>query len=152
MLPQHADSVIIWLGPRFGRLTSLRLRGKFYLPADDKTPLSADALDAHETSIDSWEQKEAQVRELIYNTVDGASFLQIKGESTAAALWKKLSSIHGNKGTQFEEYLLGKLQMARYAESEDMRTHLTTMNTLRERIRLDTGAPAGNRRVNVYSL
>jgi hypothetical protein len=61
--------------------------GRFYLPTDDKSPLSIDALDAHETSIDSWEQKEAQVHKLIYNTVDSASFLQIKGEKTAAALW-----------------------------------------------------------------
>ena len=88
--------------------------GKFYLSANDTAPLSEDDLEKHETSIDSWEQKEAQVRELIYNTVDNASFLQIKGEKTAAALWTKLTSIHGNKGAQFEEYLLGKLQMARY--------------------------------------
>jgi len=106
--------------------------GKFYLSATDVTPLMANALEEHETSIDTWEQKEAQVRKLIYNTVDSSSFLQIKGEKTVADLWKKLTSIHGNKGAQFEEYLLGKLQTAHYAENEDMRTHLTTMNTLRE--------------------
>src|SRR6266550_3361090 len=69
--------------------------GNFFLPSSTD-PLSADALETHETSVDSWEQKEAQVRELIYNTVDNSTFLQIKGETTAAALWKKLSSIHGN--------------------------------------------------------
>ena len=57
--------------------------GKFYL--SDK------ALNKLETSIDSWEQMEAQVHELIYNTVDNATFLQIKGEKTAAALWTKQS-------------------------------------------------------------
>ncbi len=123
--------------------------GKFYLSATATVPLSDDDVDKHETSIDSWEQKEAQVRELIYNTVDNSSFLQIKGERTAADLWKKLSSVHGNKGAQFEEYLLGKLQMARYAENEDMRTHLTTMNTLRERLS-EIGSPISDVQFNAY--
>ena len=78
--------------------TLIEKNGKFFLDASDTTPLSDDAIDKHETSVDSWEQKEAQVRELIYNTMDNATFLQIKGEKTAAALWKKLTSIHGNKG------------------------------------------------------
>ena len=81
--------------------------GKFFLDASDTTPLSDNAVDKCEMSVDSWEQKEAQVCELIYNTMDNTTFLQIKGEKTAAALWKKLTSIHSNKGAQFEEYLLG---------------------------------------------
>jgi len=44
-----------------------------YLKADDPEPLLRDA----------WEQKEAQVCELIYNTVDNAMFLQVKGETSA---------------------------------------------------------------------
>jgi hypothetical protein len=70
--------------------------GEFFLPS------STDTLEKHKSSVDSWEQKEAQVCELIYNTVDNSTFLQIKGEKMTAALWKKLSSIHRNKGTQFE--------------------------------------------------
>jgi hypothetical protein len=123
--------------------------GKYYLKLDDPEPLAEDALDKHEASVDSWEQKEAQVRELIYNTVDNSTFLQIKGEKTAADLWKKLTSIHGNKGAQFEEYLLGKLQTARYTESDDMRTHLTTMNTLRERLS-EIGSPISDVQFNAY--
>jgi len=121
--------------------------GKLYLSADDILP--PEAIEKHETLIDSWDQKEAQVRELIYNTVDSASFLQIKGEKTAAALWTKLTSIHGNKGAQFEEYLLGKLQTAHYAENENMRTHLTTMNTLRERLS-EIGSPISDVQFNAY--
>jgi hypothetical protein len=65
---------------------------KFYLSEDEALPLSDEALEKHKTTINTWEQKEAQVRELIYNTLDNALFLQIKGEMTAAAaLWKKLS-------------------------------------------------------------
>jgi len=99
--------------------------------------------------VDAWEQKEAQVRELIYNTVDNATFLQIKGEKTTAALWNKLTSIHGNKGAQFEEYLLGKLQTARYMESEDMRTHLSSLNTLRKRLS-EIGSPISDVQFNAY--
>jgi len=123
--------------------------GKFYLSDTAVTPLTDEALEEHETSVDTWEQKEAQVRELIYNTVDSSSFLQIKGEKTVAALWKKLTSIHGNKGAQFEEYLLGKLQMACYAENKDMRTHLTTMNTLHERLS-EIGSPISDVQFNAY--
>ena len=45
---------------------------KFYLETDDKVLLSDEALNKHETSVDTWEQREAQVRKLIYNTVDNA--------------------------------------------------------------------------------
>ena len=129
--------------------TIVKKNGKFYLPTDSLLPLDEDALKKHETSVDTWEQKEAQVCKLIYNTVDSALFLQIKGENTAAALWKKLTSIHGNKDAQFEEYLLGKLQTACYAENEDMRTHLTTMNTLRERL-AKIGSPISDVQFNAY--
>ena len=127
----------------------IKKNGKFYLPPDDTTPLSAEALDKHKNSIDSWEQKEAQVRKLIYNTMDNATFLQIKGEKTATALWKKLTLIHSNKGAQFEEYLLGKLQTARYTENKDMRTHLATMNTLHERLG-KISSPISNVQFNAY--
>ena len=123
-------------------------KGKFYLPSS-KEPLSDEALEKHETSIDSWEQKEAQVCELVYNIVDNSTFLQIKGEETAAALWKKLSSIHGHKGAQFEEYLLGKLQTARYSENEDMCTHLSNMNTFWERLS-EIGSPISDVQFNAY--
>jgi len=66
--------------------TIIERDGKFYLKADDSEPLLEDALDKYKTSVDAWKQKEAQVCKLIYNTVDNATFLQIKGEKTAAAL------------------------------------------------------------------
>jgi len=76
-------------------------------------------------------------------------FLLMKGEKTVAALWKKPTSIHGNKGAQFEEYLLGKLQTACYVENEDMRTHLTTMNTLCEHLS-EIGSPISDIQFNSY--
>ncbi|KAF8227221.1 hypothetical protein L208DRAFT_1124738, partial [Tricholoma matsutake] len=40
--------------------------------------------------IDDYIQKEASVKEVFYRTVDKSTFLQIKGEATATAAWKKL--------------------------------------------------------------
>ncbi|KAG6807500.1 hypothetical protein H0H92_007260, partial [Tricholoma furcatifolium] len=72
--------------------------GKFYLTADeDAKPLSDTEIETQEELIETWLQKEAQVREIIYGTVDQSTFLQIKGEPTVAAVWKKLTSIHADK-------------------------------------------------------
>jgi hypothetical protein len=74
------------VGTMLRPLPLVEKNGKFYLSPDGSVALNEEALDKHETSVDSWEQQEAQVHELIYNTVDSALFLQIKGEKTAAAL------------------------------------------------------------------
>jgi hypothetical protein len=61
----------------------------------------------------------------VYNTVDNSTFLQIKGQPTAAKMWDKLVSIYGSKGSaQFEATLLGKLQNAHLTDDGDMRAHL----------------------------
>ncbi|KAG6822952.1 hypothetical protein H0H92_011945, partial [Tricholoma furcatifolium] len=72
--------------------------GKFYLTADeDAKPLSDTEIETQEELMEAWLQKEAQVREIIYGTVDQSTFLQIKGEPTIATVWKKLASIHADK-------------------------------------------------------
>ena len=141
-LPKQVRSVISWPWTRKFRSGSgpdLGPRG----PGPDH------GQSKHKTSIDSWEQKEAQVRELIYNTVDNSTFLQLKGKKPASAMWKKLSSIHRNKGAQFEEYLLEKLQTARYAKTDDMRTHLSNMNTFCEHLS-EIGSPISDVQFNAY--
>ena len=45
-------------------------------------------------------------------------------------VWKKLTSIHTNKGRMYET--LAKLQNMRYTEGESMRDHLTEMTELKE--------------------
>jgi hypothetical protein len=67
------------------------------------------------------------VREIIYRTVDKSTFLQVKREKTADLVWKKLVSIHADRGGMYETNLLAKLQNTRYNEGDDMREHLTTM-------------------------
>ena len=94
--------------------------GKFYKPnsllvsESDKTstpapPLSDDDVKKHEAAIDTYDQMQAAVREIIYRTVDKTTFLQIKNEGDAASVWKKVMSIHADRGSLYEANLLVQL-------------------------------------------
>ncbi|KAG6912216.1 hypothetical protein DXG01_016348, partial [Tephrocybe rancida] len=72
--------------------------GSFFLGQHTMSPLTDEEIADHEDAIELWEQKEAQVREIIYSSVDQSTFYQVKSEPTAAAVWKKLASIHADKG------------------------------------------------------
>ncbi|PFH45750.1 hypothetical protein AMATHDRAFT_158012, partial [Amanita thiersii Skay4041] len=48
--------------------------------------------------------------EVIYETVSQSTFLQIKGETTATAVWSRLVSIMQDKGDLIQVNLLMKLQ------------------------------------------
>ena len=74
------------------------LDGSCYRP-NELSPLSNKDLEKHEDFIDSYHQKEAQVQEIIYDTVSKSVFLEIKDESSAAGVWSKLVAIHETKGT-----------------------------------------------------
>ena len=81
-------------------------------------PLSDSDLEKHENATDLYEQAQAAVREIIYRTVDKTTFLQIKNEVDAASVWKKVISIHADKGSLYEANLLVQLQNARYTEKK----------------------------------
>lgn len=74
------------------------------------------------------DQKEAQVRELIYETVSNSLFLQIKSESTAADVWKKLVEICEKQGSLVASDTLTQLQLLRFnpEEDEDIEKHTAT--------------------------
>ena len=72
------------------------------------------------------------VCEVIYRTVDNTTFLQVKNESNAAAMWKKVASIYANRGSLYETNLLMQLQNSHYAEGESMRDHIAKMTELRK--------------------
>ena len=97
-------------------------------------PLSDAELEKHEEATDLYDQAQAAVREIIYRTVDKTTFIQIKNEADAASVWKKVTSIHSDKGSLYEVNLLVQLQNARYTEKESMREHLGKMTELRERL------------------
>lgn len=97
----------------------LEQRAEKWYKKGSNTPLTDEQVDMYEDTVDSYEQREAQVREYIYGTVDSSTFIQIKG-STAAEVWKKLTAIHATKGDMFQTDLLNKLQTIRYTEGDDM--------------------------------
>jgi hypothetical protein len=76
--------------------------GKFYAvitpspttPPTTLVALSDTDIEAYETKMDEYLQKEALVRDVLYETVSKSTFLQIKNEPTAALVWKKLVSIN----------------------------------------------------------
>jgi hypothetical protein len=81
--------------------TLVECEGKFYKPSSllvsesDKTstpvpPLSDDDLEKHEEAIDSYDQMQAAVREIIYRTVDKTTFLQSKMKATPHRSGRKL--------------------------------------------------------------
>jgi hypothetical protein len=74
----------------------LRDDGEYYVKGL-MAPLNKDEIEEHKIKMDKYAQKQAQVRDIIYKTVSQSAFAQIKGERTAAELWKKLITIN-NKG------------------------------------------------------
>jgi hypothetical protein len=113
--------------------TLIDRNGSFYRYGS-LAPLTDDELEKHEETVDTYDQMQAAVREIIYRTVDKTTFLQIKNESDAASVWRKVGSIHADKGSLFEANLLVQLQNIRYNEKESMREHIGKMNELRERL------------------
>jgi hypothetical protein len=107
--------------------------GSFY-KRNSLAPLTDEEVEKHEEAQDNYDQMQAAVREVIYRTVDNTTFLQVKNESDAAAMWKKVASIHADKGSLYETNLLMQLQNTRYAEGESMRDHIAKMTELRERL------------------
>ncbi|KAG6823629.1 hypothetical protein H0H87_000620, partial [Tephrocybe sp. NHM501043] len=116
--------------------------GFFFMGKNMLTPLSDKEIAAYKDEVELWEQKEAQVWEIIYGSVDQSTFYQVKNEPTAAAVWKKLASIHANKGAMFETDLLNQLQTSRYVENGDIdvRTHLANLVVIKERL-AEIGSP-----------
>ena len=120
--------------------------GKFYkpLPPSSTTSSSAkdsevqaisdEALQKHEDAIDLYDQMQAAVQEIIYRTIDKTTFIQVKNEKDAASVWKKVVSIHADKGSLYEANLLVQLQNICYNEKESVREHTGKMTELRERL------------------
>ncbi|KAF8797796.1 hypothetical protein BYT27DRAFT_7218939 [Phlegmacium glaucopus] len=72
--------------------------GEHYFPGL-LAPLNEEELEKHEVEQDEYDQKQASVREIIYRTIDNSTFIQVKNEIDAVAVWKKIASIHTDKGT-----------------------------------------------------
>ncbi|KAJ7318789.1 hypothetical protein DFH08DRAFT_714517, partial [Mycena albidolilacea] len=71
--------------------------GEFFLP-NRLAPLSDTELEEREDKLDEYLQKQAQVRQIIYETVSEATFMRIKSQPTAQRMLAALTSIFENKG------------------------------------------------------
>ena len=111
---------------------TLSERNGSYYKSGSLAPLSDEELEKHEDSVDTYDQSQAAVREVIYRTIDKTTFLQVKNEVDAAAMWRKVASIHADRGSLYETNLLTQLQNIRYVEKESM--HIAKMTELRERL------------------
>ena len=107
-------------------------RGGSFYKTDSLAPLSDEELEKHEITVDTYDQAQAAVREVIYRTIDKTTFLQVKNEVDAASMWKKVASIHADRGSLYESNLLTQLQNIRYVEKESMREHISKMTELKE--------------------
>lgn len=101
--------------------------GKWYKP-NSTTALSDAEVEKHEDEQDAYDQKEAQVRELIYETISNSLFLQIKGETSAAGVWKKLTEICEKQGSLVASDTLTQLQLLRFnpEDDDDIEKHTAT--------------------------
>ncbi|KAF8164526.1 hypothetical protein BJ912DRAFT_863731, partial [Pholiota molesta] len=64
--------------------------GKHYRAGDSSekpTALTEEEIEKVETDLDTWETKQAQVREIIYATISKTTYMQIKSCQTASELW-----------------------------------------------------------------
>ena len=114
------------------KLETLNERDGAFYKSGSLAPLSNGELDKHEELTDLYNQMQAAVWEIIYCTVDKTTFLQIKNEADAASVWKKVASIHAEKGILFEANLLVQLQNMCYDGKESMREHIGKMMEIRE--------------------
>ena len=96
------------------------------------TMMTDDEFEAYLDSLDTYTQKEAQVREVLYDMLTKTVTLQIKGQPTAAESWKKLMSIFEAKGDMTITDTLSKLASTHYVDGNDMRAHVATLLELWE--------------------
>ena len=98
------------------------------------TAMTDDEFKAYLDSLNTYAQKEAQVREVLYDTLTKTVTLQIKGQPTAADAWKKLITIFESKGDMTVMDTLAKLASTHYVDGNDMRTHVATLLEMREQL------------------
>jgi len=104
----------------------LKEHGGDYYKLHSLAPLMDKKLEKHEEEK-AYKQKQAAVQEVIYWMANKSTFLQVKNEITATAIWKKVTLIHADKGLMYEINFLMQLQMIQYVENRDMWEHLTKM-------------------------
>ena len=89
------------IGTTHKPIAIVECNGSFFCNDKSLALLSDKEIEEYEDAQEDWLQKEAQVQEIIYSTIDQSNFHQVKGELTVANIWKRLTTIHSNKGAMF---------------------------------------------------
>jgi hypothetical protein len=132
------------------RPTKIELRddGEYYVKGQ-MAPLNEDEIELYETKLDEYAQKQAQVRDIIYETVSQSAFAQIKGERTAAELWKRLVTINEHKNADVYGATLNRLMWMQCSEDDDARKHITAMTNLKDSL-AEMGNPLTDQMFSAY--
>jgi hypothetical protein len=93
-----------------------------------------DKLEMYYDLFGDYEQKEAQVHDIIYKTIPKTFFLQVKSQLTTAKVIDKLVAIFEQKGQATIQETLNKLTNLRYTDGSNMNIHIGTMFEIRERL------------------
>jgi len=81
--------------------------------------MTDDELEMYYDSFADYEQKEAQVHDVIYETIPKSVFLQVKGQPTASKVIDKLIAIFEQKGQATIQETLNKLTNLQYVTPMD---------------------------------
>ncbi|KAH6892831.1 hypothetical protein BKA70DRAFT_1119074, partial [Coprinopsis sp. MPI-PUGE-AT-0042] len=141
---RYKERVETWLKSRgLGRHLSGRVKrptapidrdGILFKASDSIAAMTDDEIEAYEVALDAWETKESQIRDVVYQTVDASTRMDIKDEPTAHLMWTKLCETYENLGDMATANVLYKLQTARWTKGT-MRQHLLDMRELLEEVR-----------------
>ncbi|KAF8218730.1 hypothetical protein L208DRAFT_1348074 [Tricholoma matsutake] len=147
----YSEHVMNYLMSKGLKRDLIKRNGDYYKP-NRLTPLSDAELEKHKGEQDEYKQKQASIREVIYGTIDNSTFIQVKNEKDATAIWKKVVSIHANKGNMYKTNLLTQLQNSHYVKGKSMQEHLTKimkMTELKERL-AEIGSPISDESFIAY--
>ncbi|KAJ3729679.1 hypothetical protein EV361DRAFT_298011 [Lentinula raphanica] len=107
--------------------------GEFYLRGNS-TALTDDEYDKHMNEQDAYDAKEAQVREIIYQTIPLSLYVSVKGKATAHDTWKELCSIMERASFTRTEGLKTRMMKLRTPEHGDVRETLAQLQLLYEEV------------------
>ncbi|KAJ3970229.1 hypothetical protein EV361DRAFT_917019 [Lentinula raphanica] len=105
--------------------------GKFYL-VGSSTALTDDEYDKRMNEQDAYDMKEAQLREIIYQTIPLSLYVHVKGKATAHDTWKELCSIMEYPSSSKIATLETRMMNLRTPENGDVRETLAQLQLWHE--------------------
>jgi len=104
------------------------------LIADKSRNAMETEIEENRVLLDAFAQKEALAIQQLYATIPSSVFIQVQSKDTVAQIWDTICEIYKAKSDLDQADLCSRLQSMKCGEKDDIRTHLTTMMTLREEL------------------